>query len=339
MSQDLFSPLNCNICLMLQTSNKSETEQQNDPSSITSKRQLMTCNGCHMVKYCNKSHQMIDWNIHRDFCRAIQKIKQTLKISHPMLVSGESPKCKEDIEKTILQLKYLLKNTLGRPLEFQEEELTSFPVYCPICFRIRKVNVLCMSCKNQAYCSAEHLEKHKMEHMKVCGLLQMYYTPYKTVPPENCLDLAIKTRVDSLQNLDLVQAFEQAFQCKLPDEPTISLLDYQKFAYAANFSCIFTICYALCHVDKRSYGADTKFVIFIVGASVEAVLWFQEIHCKIFFQQHPEFKELDLVFIGPDVADAPHQVLIFDTMVNISKLIFCLIVRNLFRLNLKLPKK
>ncbi|XP_061387404.1 uncharacterized protein LOC133322423 [Musca vetustissima] len=307
MAQELCSSLHCNVCLMLQAHEEVETHNDANPQKYT---QLLNCSGCQMVRYCNRKHQTLDWAIHREFCQAIQAIKKTLNISHPLRVSGTNPKSKDDMEKTIIQLKYLLRNALERPLQYHEEELTSFPIYCPICFSFKNLKILCPSCQNQVYCSEGHLHQHKEEHSKVCGSLKLYYTPYKTIIGKE-LQLEIKQKVENFQKSDLFAVFEKSFQCKLPRDPTKSLQDYQLFSYAADFSCIASLCYTLSHLDMSSY-ADTSLHIFIIGSSFEPVLWFREIHLKFFFRQFEEITNLELHFIGPETMQVQDNILQFE---------------------------
>ncbi|XP_073821182.1 uncharacterized protein [Musca autumnalis] len=317
MAQELCSPLHCNVCLMLQA--HQEVGVLDDGESAKS-CQLLNCSGCQMVRYCNRQHQKLDWAIHREFCQAIQAIKKTLNISHPLRVSGTNPKNKEDMEKTIIQLKYLLRNALERTMQYHEEELTSFPIYCPICFSFKNLNVVCSDCQNQVYCSEEHLMQHREGHSKVCASLQLYYTPYKTIMAKE-LQLQLKDKVGNMKNMDLVAMFEKAFDCKVPQDPTKSLQDYQLFSYAADFSCIATICYTLSHMNVAACH-DTYMNIFIIGATFEAVLWFREIHCKFFFQQFEQITNLELHFIGPEMVEPHENSLEFEFLGKLRKVQF-----------------
>uniref|UniRef100_A0A1I8M2G1 Uncharacterized protein n=1 Tax=Musca domestica TaxID=7370 RepID=A0A1I8M2G1_MUSDO len=286
MAQELCSPLHCNVCLMLQAHQKvSETGKSS---------QLLNCSGCQMVRYCTRQHQKLDWALHREFCQAIQAIKKTLSISHPLRVSGANPKTKDDMEKTIIQLKYLLRNALERPLQYHEEELSSFPIFCPVCYSFKNINVLCSDCQNQVYCSEEHLMQHREEHSKECGLLKLYYTPYKTLMGKE-MQLEIVRKLDNFQNVDLFGMFETCFDYKLPQDPTKSLTDYQIFSYAADFSCMASICYSLGHMNMPAY-QKKHMSLFIIGASFEAVLWFREIHWPETVEQRE--KILEFKFLG-----------------------------------------
>uniref|UniRef100_A0A1I8PQW9 MYND-type domain-containing protein n=1 Tax=Stomoxys calcitrans TaxID=35570 RepID=A0A1I8PQW9_STOCA len=311
MAQNLYSPFQCNVCLMLEV--YQDSGSQNITSEAPSKKfsDLLTCAGCNLANYCNKSHQKIDWPLHADLCTAIQKIKKKLQISHPLLIRDQQPpKSYSDIELIIIKLKYLITCILKRPLEHHEEEITSHLQFCPICYSYKNLKFLCLECKSQTYCSAEHLEAHRVEHMKICDTLDLYYTPYKTLPLAEDFELSLKQNVENFQNCDLVQAFESAFECKLSAKPTRSREDYQLFAYASSFSCIFTICYGLCQLDMTAY-KSSRFVIFIVGASMEAQLWFKAIHCQFFFHQYSQIQELDLYFIGPEVVEPPYNIIKF----------------------------
>ncbi|XP_075149790.1 uncharacterized protein LOC142223837 [Haematobia irritans] len=308
MAQNLFSPHTCNVCLML----KACPASAHDSILSENPTNFSVCTGCNLVKYCGKNHQKLDWQIHKEFCRAVMAMKKALKISHPLMITSKPPASNVDMELTITQMKYLIKSTLERPLESHEEEITSYPAYCPICFGFKSVNVICPHCKGQAYCSEKHMKKHAEEHSKLCGVLTLYYTPYKAFPLPKDYEMPLKQSVGNLHEIDLVETFERAFQCKLPLQPTHNKDGYQLFAYAASFSCIFTICYILSYMDMDAYDSS-NFIIFIVGSSVEASLWFTQAHCKFFFHQYPQIKTLDLYFIGPELVDAtPNRCFQFD---------------------------
>lgn len=302
MSNDLCSPYQCNICLMLKTYD--EGSNSNLPVTETFLITL-NCSGCHLVKYCSVEHQKIDWPIHKPFCNAIQKIKKEHNLKHPFQVNGQLCK-KEDVENSIVQLKYLLRNILGRNLEYQEEELTSFPAYCPLCFKFKNLKAFCCICFSQAYCSEEHKQQHSIEHEKVCNHLQTYYCPYKiqTIKNDFCTDF--QSELNTLENVDLVKAFEKIFALKLAKQPCQDQKSYQLFSHAADFSCIMTICFAIQLLKVNTKDME-KFKILVLGASIEPVLWFKETHCKLFFLLNPKIMELNIEFIGPEVVETVNK--------------------------------
>ncbi|XP_023294636.1 uncharacterized protein LOC111677702 [Lucilia cuprina] len=328
MSHDLCSPFNCNICLMLKSHQTLEERELSISQEILKFSQLLSCSGCQLVRYCNRQHQKLDWPLHGEFCQAVQKIKQNLNVNHPFLINGQ-PNTLEDIEKCIVQLKYLLKNALGRSLEFQEEELSSFPVFCGQCFKFKQLKVVCERCNSQVYCTERHREEHKEMHAKVCNLLKIYYCPFKVQPVKADLYSIQNSKIIDLDNMDLVQCFEQVFALKLPSDPSQSLKDYQLFSWAADFSCIMSMCYAINHLQKL-FTDLTKFTIFILGASIEPVLWFQEIHCKVFFLQNPQITELILEFIGPEVVEPSENSIKFNFL-GLERLVTFKIFKGLFQ--------
>uniref|UniRef100_A0A1A9VZL8 MYND-type domain-containing protein n=1 Tax=Glossina brevipalpis TaxID=37001 RepID=A0A1A9VZL8_9MUSC len=299
MSYELCSALHCNVCLaqaMFQPLINWTTEDKSN---------IRHCSGCQLIKYCGKLHQKIDWPFHGEFCRAIQCIKTTYNIKHPFHLStknGEDPETFEEMETAQIQLKYLLSDVLKRPLKFHEEELISFPNICAVCLKQKSLPHTCSQCRLQAYCSLQHLEEHSIEHGKVCHLLKLYYCPYKANEPPTNLNLKYFGRVDDLHKTNLAAAFEKVFNLKLSCEPYKTLKDYQLFSYASDFSCISSICFAMCHLNVLSM-ETSKLVIHVVGATVESRLWFQQIHTQFFFLQYPFFTTLELNFIGPDVLE------------------------------------
>lgn len=305
MSNDLCSPFNCNICLLL------KTRPGKDQNAV---QHLLTCSGCQLIKYCTIQHQKFDWPIHKKFCQAVQKIKTSLKITHPFHICG-LPKNKQDVEKAVIQIKYLLKNILNRSLEYQEEELSSFPVFCGQCFKFKSLKVTCTKCNSQLYCSEQHKELHKEKHEQVCGLLQLYYCPYKVQTSTEECNMQFGNRVNDLHKMDLYTCIENIFSTQLPNNPCKNLQTYLMFSWAADFSCIMTVCYAMELVELPKLQAS-NLCIFILGASMEAVLWFREVHCKMFFLQNPQVKVLELYFIGPEAIQPNYKELIFTFLVS-----------------------
>lgn len=310
MSNDLCSPFSCNICLMLSAH---QQPGESPPTSSPLFSKLLTCSGCQLVKYCNRQHQKLDWPLHREFCQAVQKIKQNLNVTHPFYLQGV-PQSRQEVEKVIIQLKYLLRNSLKRNLEYQEEELSSFPAYCGQCFKFKNLKSICEKCASQVYCTDEHRDQDKERHDKVCDLLKIYYCPYKVLPLTDDLCLKFNKKVKDLHLHNLPECVERIFSLKLPLNPCRTLMDYQLFAFAADFSCIMSILYVMEQLQMFEEDLN-KFNIFILGASIEAVLWFRELHCKLFFLQNPEISELELNFIGPEVVETDYNQIKFQFMV------------------------
>ncbi|KAL9929981.1 uncharacterized protein ACN427_014397 [Glossina fuscipes fuscipes] len=306
MSYELCSALQCNVCLAFVA-----FPEPNKPTTET-QPPMRACSGCHLVKYCGKDHQKKDWRFHGEFCCAVQRIKSAYNVKHPLHLSssGREPETIEEMETAQMQLKFLLTDTLKRPLKTYEEEIISFPSVCGVCVKLKDSHV-CPHCRSQAYCSLQHLAEHSIEHKKVCHLLRLYYCPYKVKELPTDFKLNYIGRVNNLHKSNLMTAFETVFNLKLPTKPYETLKDYQLFAYASDFSCIATICFSMCHLDILSMETN-KFIIYIVGSSVEPRLWFQKIHTQFFFMQYPLFTTLELHFIGPETLEAMEENIKYD---------------------------
>ncbi|XP_050321837.1 uncharacterized protein LOC126754031 [Bactrocera neohumeralis] len=308
MGYDMCSNRCCNVCLLIELDKQVRGAL---PSKKPLTTRLQKCSGCQLVLYCSQQHQRLDWPLHREFCRGIRKIMNTYKIKHPFLLSGQ-PHNIFTMERAILQVKYLLKTNLKRKLEFHEEELTSFPAHCEVCYSFEGLRS-CNRCFGTSYCSSQHAAEDLERHKKRCSQLQIYYCPYKVqarIYPDNLLG-ELGKRVPDLLKTDISGAIEYIFSKKLPAKPTASMENYQTFATVGDFSCIGTILFALQFIDVDTVNAK-KFIIFILGATVEQDFWFLQIHTKWFFLQYPNFTRLELYFIGPDVLGAAKRECTFN---------------------------
>ncbi|XP_067625575.1 uncharacterized protein [Eurosta solidaginis] len=300
MSYDMCLTRGCNVCFLLlnEKLKKVSTPSDIEPQDYNQSQNLHKCSGCQLIYYCSPAHQRLDWPIHRRFCRAANLIMTTYKIKHPYLVSGQ-PNDANTMERATIQVKYLMRQNMARPLEFHEEELTSFPAHCEICYKFDRIQSS-PCCFGVSYCSAEHAAQDNERHRKQCNFLKLYYCPYK-VRPQVAPEVIIKgfyKAVQDLRTMDLVDAFEHITGLKLPEVPISSFDNYQLFACAGDFSCMGSILFTLSFTNLAEC-TNRKFVIFIVGAVMEESLWFRQIHTKWFFLQHPNIIRLEMHFIGP----------------------------------------
>lgn len=302
---DLCSPFHCNVCLVLQ-GNASRVKKPEVSRCQFSK--LLTCSGCQLVRYCSPEHQKIDWSLHSSFCRAVSKLKRDQgNVEHPLQINKKcysGPKNRRELEETILIINYGLQEILNRPLKRYEEELISSPVICNICFKWQKLNIVCPICCCQAYCSKDHLVADAEEHQMFCHLFRLYYCPYKVLPSaahKTCIGcFRCQKKLDMLQ-YDLKKLIECLSAVNISTNPFNNAKEYQLFAFAAEFSCITSILYCLQCSTQVMVTNSKEFRVFIVGATVEPLLWFLEIHTKLFFIQQSQYESLELYFIGPEL--------------------------------------
>ena len=326
MAYDLFCAQQCNVCWLLHDSG-ADSSSDDSCNSFPTRDKLHKCNGCKLILYCGGEHQRLDWPIHKNFCKAVQKICKVYHVRHPFLLNGEIHDQKT-LETSILQVKYMLRTCLDRPLQYHEEELTSFPEYCQVCFSFGCMRLLCDHCKAVAYCSESHKRADALRHHAQCALLQLYYCPYKVQilyrPPYELEHSFSESKVVNLKGIDLIRAFEDSTQQNLPKNPMKSLDDYQLFSFAADFSCISTICYALSFMDMDPKYKNKKFVLFVIGATVEQELWFQVVHTQFFFRQYPHITNLELYFIGPELkaTEETYKTICYDFLVSVFSYLF-----------------
>lgn len=300
---DLCSPMHCNVCLVLTTDVFQEQEMK---VALRNFKKLFICASCRLVRYCSVDHQKIDWPLHSSFCQAVAKLRQSHgAVEHPLQIVkqyDQGPKNRKELEEITLAVRYNLQKLLERPLKRHENDLVSFPAVCGVCFKWQKFHVICKYCQLQTYCGKDHYKADMNQHKAICHLLSLYYCPYKVL--EALDDKSIQhfnsNKVDMSQ-YELKEFIEYMFSVKISLKPFIDPKDYQVFSFVSQFSCIASICYCLQYIPKIAKLVSKTFKLYIVGATVEAFLWFLEIHTKLFFLQQPEYESLELYFIGPEL--------------------------------------
>lgn len=338
---DLCSPLHCNVCLVLRTDPRHEGRSR---ISLKAFKDLLICSGCQLIRYCSSAHQKVDWPLHSAFCHAVKKVKQqhSTNLQHPLLISEHyphGPKNRRQLEEVILLLKCNIQNILQRPLKRYEEELVSFPAICGFCLKWRKLTVTCASCGSQAYCSTGHLLNDAVEHERICDLFRLYYCPYKVLqkPLEyNAIQPSFRRTTFDMRESDLRQLIENLFQLEVGRHcPSNDPRAYQVFSFAAEFSCVATISYCLQIIPEKKLQIrrEESLRLYVIGATIEASLWFQEVHTKVFFliqqqqqQSGRQYKTLELYFIGPELLQTASNVEELNYQLNVS-ITFCICIR------------
>jgi hypothetical protein len=113
-----FNPNRCNICY-----NNAVSTTLNVKTDVSQK--IKFCQACKLVGYCSQEHQLLDWKIHKDMCRPIQKIMIEKKIEHILDINKPIKNAsKKDFEEAIIVVKYLLVGVLKRPLLPFEEKVS-----------------------------------------------------------------------------------------------------------------------------------------------------------------------------------------------------------------------
>lgn len=159
---------------------------------------LKRCGACAMISYCCKEHQTKDWPKHKQFCKAICKIKNDFKVDSVFQsIKGTFSKISLDSwEKyyvgelimyrtfayevnSIMKIVTLL---LNRELTKPERQMLNCPRLCAICYESKpELLINCKKCPQSSFCK-EHLNdpRHDTECIKFISCFNCEnYTNFK----------------------------------------------------------------------------------------------------------------------------------------------------------------
>ncbi|XP_055852931.1 uncharacterized protein LOC129916808 [Episyrphus balteatus] len=288
IQHNLFLPTCCNPCLICPTPATTET---------VNPVKLLKCLGCKLVLYCSTAHQKLDWPIHKRFCQAVGTLLAEHKINHLFAIAGPI-RTKIDLSEVTVKIKYKLVTLLKRPLDYHEEELTSFPVMCCVCFSTKYNNLYqCKKCNAVSYCCPLHEEDYAPIHQTECLQLKLHYCKFK-IDSNLIFNLKLKRKCKLFKS-DLSKTMAHMFGIDLVSDPSESLVEYQKFSFASDFSCIATISYVAEYLKNyQKFGRE--FTLFIAGSKSDDI-WFTPLHTEFFFVCFPDISHLNVIFIGPEI--------------------------------------
>lgn len=301
IQHNLFAPTRCNPCLLPSPTPAEDATDEVKSNEVNSEpKKLLKCLGCKLIVYCSPEHQKIDWPIHRKFCNAVSQLLTKHKINTIFAIDGPIAN-KSELTKVKIKIKSKLATILKRKLHHHEEEMTSFPAMCEVCFST-KFNQLtqCKECEGVSYCCPEHEEEDAPNHRKDCLNLKLYYLKFKIEPSYELDSLEVKEKC-TLADLDLSKLMSKMFGIEVIPNPSEALVEYQKFSFISNFSCIASVVY-LVEIMIKTRPLRDDFTFYVVGATNDEI-WFDKIHAEFFFARFPEVEELNIIFIGPDLAD------------------------------------
>ncbi|XP_055907054.1 uncharacterized protein LOC129942223 [Eupeodes corollae] len=283
--QNLFSPTSCNPCAL-------------SPINGTVRPvKLLKCLGCKLILYCSTTHQKLDWPIHKQFCKAVGKLLTENKINNLFAIEGPI-KTKSQLSEITVRIKYKLVTLLRRQLDYHEEELTSFPVLCSVCFSTKYNNLYqCKECNAVSYCSQEHEIEDAPIHQGECLQLKLYYCKFK-IDSNLTFDLKLKETCNVLES-DLRKAMARMFAIEFLSDPSESLVEYQRFSFVSDFSCIASVSYFIENL-KVYQKLGKELTLFVVGSTVDEI-WFTPLHTEFLFACFSEISKLNIVFIGPEI--------------------------------------
>lgn len=144
-----FNPNMCHVC--------KKSDQGN----------VVTCNQCYMISYCNIEHKQKDHSNHEQICTVMQNLLK----SHPYFWLTVQLSL-EKWSQTRREFVNLLKKALSRDLKPYEEQMILFAKSCLICHQ--QVNIYpCKKCWSVNYC-LDHVKDFESSHRSNCKDFQLH---------------------------------------------------------------------------------------------------------------------------------------------------------------------
>ncbi|XP_017001920.3 uncharacterized protein [Drosophila takahashii] len=255
------------------------------------------CRGCKMQRYCSVSHLLKDRPEHQPVCQVLRDLQKFRKIDHPLLLHGRISD-RRMLQFVISQLKLFVWTKLGRPLLPREHQLLGEPAVCDICFSTGALQD-CDGCAGVAFCSAEHHKLIGEYHTpKDCRTLAMIATPFRQL--DSIVNIRHFYKGCRIKESHLIEAFRKATNVRISPTPWSDLESYQLFATCSSFSGIGSLCLALTHISWIPH-PDKAVIVYVVGATKETLIYFQDMHLNFLFLQYPNIRHLELHFIGKTI--------------------------------------
>ncbi|XP_037713517.1 uncharacterized protein LOC119549486 [Drosophila subpulchrella] len=270
-------------------------------------RAKVICRGCNMQRYCSVSHLIQDRPEHQALCQVLRDLQKFRKIDHPLLLHGKISS-RTKLQFVISQLKLILWVKLGRPLTPREHQLIGDPAVCDVCFSTGAL-VDCDGCAGVAFCSAGHRQLVSLYHSsKDCKTLAVIASPFRQL--DVLVNIQQFFQSCPIKESHLTTAFSKATNIKLSNTPWTDLESYQLFATCSSFSGIGSLCLALTQISWVP-DPDKAVIVYIVGATQETLIYFQDMHLNFLFLQFPNIHHLELHFMGKTLGQMGETGLVF----------------------------
>ncbi|XP_051173192.1 uncharacterized protein LOC127289354 [Leptopilina boulardi] len=274
---------------------------------------LKRCGACGILSYCGPEHQKQDWPSHKQFCKAVSKLKKNWNVSSIFehlkssmakmpLKNIENVPDKLNYYNSMFSLQECLKTaislTLQRDLEEIEKQMISFPRVCAVCFEAKsELLINCKKCPQASFCK-EHVNdpNHESECIKI---LSFFTTIRNSIMPndiKNCLNSTYQPKIKKLPSTTL-QYIETRLLADLRNKNKFSKeLEFLCTSYLSEFASrqltLITI------IEKLKLNAKKSLVIHLIGANIEEQLIYD---WEMILHYLPEISELNLIFIGPEI--------------------------------------
>ncbi|XP_043281748.1 uncharacterized protein [Venturia canescens] len=256
------------------------------------------CEGCRIIAYCSRAHQMKHWPEHKYLCK---EISNGVDIAEKLIEEASSSKNSElswtEVQHNIIKSVAMASRY---QLSFEEVQILAYNRSCEICHETDSKKLHdCTECPAASFCIKHPKDsKHsvKCETMKLC-------LEYDGLHLE-CDNLSVYNDMSTPLNINEVIG------------PYLSRASVVKHIKSEKIWTIFlserlTRPYTLLHsMEKLPHPKLHKMTIHVIGSDrneMEQVrLWFYLIH------HNKTLRELKIVFIGPELESSSHEFNICD---------------------------
>ncbi|KAJ8968589.1 hypothetical protein NQ314_002255 [Rhamnusium bicolor] len=258
---------------------------------------MKRCSVCKSLAYCSKDHQKQDWKQHKNICNVIAEADTAL------LCDARTIEIFRDFRNFNVKKSVLWQNKLGRSLYNFEEQIWMFPRVCVVCF---SKNVLfdCHNCLNVSYCSEEHKDEYKEQHLKYCESLRLcmdidlYYFHEKYKPDSvniKVFDDEVNIFPNNLEELMIM--YEGGVSTNDSDE---------KIQFVIKSDFVAPVASILYGLEKSGLLKDRIFpkqilTVHIVGADITEMCWLWKIITELPFHWIKNICALDIFVVGPEL--------------------------------------
>lgn len=251
---------------------------------------LQLCQGCRAVSFCTKNCKD-QQSKHQELCRVLTEIRGTSPSI--FLLDGNRDYNVKDWGTLKTNLMLIVQLKLGRKLNKQEEEVLKHPRRCISCLEIDPNKLAdCKVCPSTSFCF-KHMQT-KEEHSERCRKLlecaasDVFFAPIlkrdlPIAPHDNQIPIKLPENMSAFID-----------NCGPPILPFP--YNVQRSANSEIFSRPLTLLYA---IEKLNYCVKDQLIVHVIGAN--AVELVDPSAFEVIFYYWPNLKELQLVFIGPDL--------------------------------------
>ncbi|XP_032678667.1 uncharacterized protein LOC116847621 [Odontomachus brunneus] len=259
---------------------------------------LIPCNKCRMIFYCNNEHRREHASHHMELCQYLTqflKEKEDWGNTRYALTSEWTQSRKEFL--------HTIKTRLLRKLKPYEEEMIIFAKSCVHCHQQINLNT-CQTCYSDNYCIG-HLQEFKSQHESKCKMLML------------CLNLDIRyLSFNSFENKfssfnakspvgDMKTFILQFVRC--PTEKNIERLLRDDYYYSDYVSGPLTLCYGMKDAGLLDFSIkEHTYIIHVIAANHLDLLyvkaWELFLHCLRYV------KKLTILLIGPELENRNRNI-------------------------------